>query len=193
MTLEIGIVLGSTRPGRNGEAVAKWVYEAASRRADAEYELVDIAEFALPHLDEALPPSLGQYAQPHTRAWARKIESFDGYVFVTPEYNHSTSGALKNAIDFLYAEWNNKAAGFVSYGSVGGTRAVEHLRLIMSELQVATVRAQVALSLFTDFENFSSFRPAEHQHQALDAVLDQVVSWSRALKPVREPSVLSST
>jgi NAD(P)H-dependent FMN reductase len=193
VTLEIGIVLGSTRPGRNGEAVAKWVYEAASRRADAEYELVDIAEFALPHLDEALPPSLGQYAQPHTRAWARKIESFDGYVFVTPEYNHSTSGALKNAIDFLYAEWNNKAAGFVSYGSVGGTRAVEHLRLIMSELQVATVRAQVALSMFTDFENFSSFRPAGHQHQALDAVLDQVVSWSRALKSVREPSVLSST
>jgi NAD(P)H-dependent FMN reductase len=193
VTLEIGIVLGSTRPGRNGEAVAKWVYEAASRRADAEYELVDIAEFALPHLDEALPPSLGQYAQPHTRAWARKIESFDGYVFVTPEYNHSTSGALKNAIDFLYAEWNNKAAGFVSYGSVGGTRAVEHLRLIMSELQVATVRAQVALSMFTDFENFSSFRPAERQHQALDAVLDQVVSWSRALKSVREPSVLSST
>jgi NAD(P)H-dependent FMN reductase len=192
VTLKIGIVLGSTRPGRNGEAVAKWVYEAASRRTDAEYELVDIAEFALPHLDEALPPSLGQYAQAHTKAWARKIASFDGYVFVTPEYNHSTSGALKNAIDFLYAEWNNKAAGFVSYGSVGGTRAVEHLRLIMSELQVATVRAQVALSLFTDFESFSSFRPGEYQHQALDAMLDQVVSWSRALKSVREPSAVNT-
>jgi NAD(P)H-dependent FMN reductase len=191
VTLKIGIVLGSTRPGRNGEAVAKWVYEVASKRVDAEYELVDIAEFALPHLDEALPPSLGQYAQPHTHAWARKIASFDGYVFVTPEYNHSTTGALKNAIDFLYAEWNNKAAGFVGYGSVGGTRAVEHLRLIMSELQVATVRVQVALSLFTDFENFSQFRPGEHQYQALDAMLDQVVSWSGALRSVREPSAVS--
>lgn len=185
MSLKIAIILGSTRPGRNGEPVAKWVYEAAAQRSDAEFELVDIAEFNLPHLDEAIPPSAGQYAHAHTLAWAEKIASFDGFVFVTPEYNHSTSGALKNAIDFLYGEWNNKVAGFVSYGSVGGTRAVEHLRLIMSELQVATVRAQVALSLFTDFENFSSFTPGDHQRQALDATLDQVVSWSRALRPVR--------
>jgi NAD(P)H-dependent FMN reductase len=187
MSLNIGIILGSTRPGRNGEAVAKWVYEIASQRGDANYELVDIAEYHLPHLDEAMPPSLGQYSQPHTKAWAAKIDSFDGFVFVTPEYNHSTSGALKNAIDFLYAEWNNKAAGFVSYGSVGGTRAVEHLRLIMAELQVATVRAQVALSLFTDFENFSTFRPGEHQLQSLDATLAQVASWSQALRTVRTP------
>ncbi|MFG1709498.1 NADPH-dependent FMN reductase [Nonomuraea sp. M3C6] len=185
MSLKIGILLGSTRPGRNGEPVAKWVYELAAQRTGAEFELVDIAEFNLPHLDEAMPPSMGQYALPHTKAWAQKIASFDGFIFVTPEYNHSTSGALKNAIDFLYGEWNNKAAGFVSYGSVGGTRAVEHLRLIMSELQVATVRAQVALSLFTDFENFSAFRPGEHQRQALDAVLDQVISWSGALRSVR--------
>jgi NAD(P)H-dependent FMN reductase len=185
VTVKIAIVLGSTRPGRNGEAVAKWAYELASQRNDAEFELVDIAEFNLPHLDEAIPPSLGQYAQAHTKAWAEKVASFDGFVFVTPEYNHSTSGALKNAIDFLFAEWNNKAAGFISYGSVGGTRAVEHLRLIMSELQVATVRAQVALSLFTDFENFSSFQPAEHQQQALNTMLDQLVSWSGALRTVR--------
>jgi len=185
MSPKIAIILGSTRPGRNGEAVAKWVYELAGQRNDAEFELVDLAEYGLPHLDEAVPPSLGQYANEHTRAWSQKIAEFDGFVFVTPEYNHSTSGALKNAIDFLYAEWNNKAAGFVSYGSVGGTRAVEHLRLIMSELQVATVRAQVALSLFTDFENFSVFRPAEHQAQSVQATLDQVISWSNALRPVR--------
>ena len=182
---KIGIILGSTRPGRNGEAVAKWVLDLAKQRSDAEYELVDIAEYHLPHLDEAVPPSLGQYAQPHTRAWAEKIGSFDGYVFVTPEYNHSTSGALKNAIDFLYAEWNNKAAGFVSYGSAGGTRAVEHLRLVMGELQVADVRAQVALSLFTDFADFSRFTPAPHHETALNTVLDQVVAWSEALATVR--------
>jgi NAD(P)H-dependent FMN reductase len=181
----IAIILGSTRPGRNGEAVANWAYDIAKQRDDAEYELVDIAEYNLPHLDEALPPSLGQYAHPHTKAWATKIDSFDGFVFVTPEYNHSTSGALKNAIDFLYKEWNNKAAGFVSYGSLGGARAVEHLRLVMGELQVADVRAQVALSLFTDFKDFAQFDPAPHQAQAVGAVLDQVVAWSGALAALR--------
>jgi NAD(P)H-dependent FMN reductase len=182
---KIAIILGSTRPGRNGEAVARWVLDIAKQRSDAEYELVDIADFNLPHLDEAAPAAMGQYSQPHTKAWAAKIATFDGYVFVTPEYNHSTSGALKNAIDFLHGEWNNKAAGFVSYGSAGGTRAVEHLRLVMAELQVATVRAQVALSLFTDFTNFSQFTPAAHQTDAVGPMLDQVVAWSKALSTLR--------
>ncbi|MFC5007576.1 NADPH-dependent FMN reductase [Dactylosporangium cerinum] len=183
---KIGIILGSTRPGRNGEAVAKWVYDIASRRSDAEFELVDLLDYNLPHLDEAVPPSMGQYANEHTKRWAAKIAELDGFVFVTPEYNHSTSGALKNAIDFVYGEWNNKAAGFVSYGSVGGTRAVEHLRLIMGELQVADVRAQVALSLFTDFENFSSFKPGPQHEGTLGVVLDQTVTWSKALETVRK-------
>jgi NAD(P)H-dependent FMN reductase len=182
---KIGIILGSTRPGRNGEAVAKWVLDVAAKRSDAEFELVDLLDFNLPHLDEAAPPSFGQYTQPHTIAWAEKIGSFDGFIMVTPEYNHSTSGALKNAIDFLFAEWNNKAVGFVSYGSVGGTRAVEHLRLIAGELMMADVRAQVALSLFQDFENFSTFLPSERQEQALGVVLDQTVAWSAALAPLR--------
>jgi NAD(P)H-dependent FMN reductase len=107
---------------------------------------------------------------------------------VTPEYNHSTSGALKNAIDFLYSEWNNKAVGFVSYGALGGARAVEHLRLIAGELQMADVRAQVALSLFTDFENFSELSPTDYQTQALNTMLDQLVAWSKALAPLRVPA-----
>jgi NADPH-dependent FMN reductase len=118
--LRSAIIIGSTRPGRNGEAVAKWVYEIAKKRTDAEFELVDIKDFNLPLLDEPVPPSMGQYSKPHTKAWASKIGSFDGYVFVSPEYNHGIAGALKNAIDFLFAEWNNKAAGFVSYGGAGG-------------------------------------------------------------------------
>lgn len=181
----IAIILGSTRPGRNGEAVARWVYDIAKQRDDAEYELVDIAEFNLPHLDEPLPPLLGNYQRPHTHAWAATIASFDGYVFVTPEYNHSTSGALKNAIDFLYAEWNDKAAGFVSYGDAGGVRAVEHLRLVMGELGVADVRDQVALSLYSDFTNYTEFTPAPHHDAAVDALLGQVVSWSTALAGTR--------
>jgi len=182
---KIAIILGSTRPGRNGEAVAQWVLDLAKQRSDAEFELVDIADYELPHLDEAIPPSLGQYAQPHTRAWAEKIASFDGFVFVTPEYNHSTSGALKNAIDFLFAEWNDKAAGFVSYGAVGGARAVEHLRLVMGELKVADVRNQVALSLATDFKNYSEFAPADYHTPEVHAMLDQVISWSNALSTLR--------
>jgi NAD(P)H-dependent FMN reductase len=182
---KIGIILGSTRPGRNGEAVARWVLDVASKRGDAEYELVDLLDYKLPHLDEALPPSMGQYSQPHTQEWARKIASFDGFIMVTPEYNHSTSGVLKNAIDYLFAEWNNKAVGFVSYGAMGGARAVEHLRLIAGELQMADVRAQVGLSLFHDFENFSVLKPGDHQVDALGAVLDQVLAWSGALAPLR--------
>ena len=181
---KIGIILGSTRPGRNGEAVAKWVLENAAKRSDAEFELVDLKDFPLPHLDEAIPPSMGQYQGEHTKAWAAKVAEFDGYIFVTPEYNHSTTGVLKNALDYVYGEWNNKAAAIVSYGSLGGARAAEHLRLILAELQVATVRQQVALSLATDFENFSVFKPAEYNLGALATLLDQLVAWTKAFEPL---------
>ena len=186
----IGIIIGSTRPGRVGDKVAKWVLEHAEQRDDAQYELVDLADFSLPHLDEATPASRGEYANEHTRAWADKIASFDGFVFVTPEYNHSTSGALKNAIDFVYSEWNNKAAGFVGYGSAGGVRAVESLRLVMGELQVADVRQQVSFSLMTDFENYSVFTPAGYHAGMLATQLDQLVPWANALRSVREANEL---
>ena len=184
--VRIGIILGSTRPNRNGEQVARWVYDVAARRSDAEFELVDLRDYPLPHLDEPLPPSMGQYQNEHTRQWADKIASFDGFVMVTPEDNHSTSGVLKNAIDYLYAEWNNKAAGFVSYGGTGGARAAEHLRLVAGELQMADVRQQVTLSLITEFENFSVFKPGDYNLPALNTMLDQVVAWSTALAPLRD-------
>jgi NAD(P)H-dependent FMN reductase len=181
----IAIIVGSTRPGRNGTAVAEWVHAYAQSRQDAEYELVDIEQFNLPLLDEPVPASLGLYSKTHTKAWAATIASFDGFVFVTPEYNHSPSGALKNAVDYIYGEWNNKAAGFVGYGSVGGVRAVEQLRLIAAELQVATVRAQVALNLATDFENYSVFKPGAQHQASLEALFDQLVAWTKALEGVR--------
>src|SRR3954467_3434216 len=138
--LNVAIITGSTRPGRNGEAVARWVYEIAQRRGDAKFELVDIKDFNLPLLDEQMPPILGQYSQPHTKAWAAKIAEFDAFVFVTAEYNHGIPAALKNAIDFLFREWNHKAAGFVSYGGhANGSRAVEQLRLVLAEVHVADV------------------------------------------------------
>jgi NAD(P)H-dependent FMN reductase len=185
MVIKIAIILGSTRPGRNGEAVARWVYEIAKKRIDAEFEFVDIKDFNLPLLDEPIPPSQGQYSKEHTEVWSAKIDSFDGYVFVTAEYNHGIPGALKNGIDYLYKEWNNKAAGFVGYGSAGGVRAVEQLRLVMAELQVADVRAQVAVSIITEFEDFRIFKPASYQEKLVNNMLDQVISWGRALKLVR--------
>jgi len=183
--IKIGIIIGSTRPGRNSEAVAKWVYEIAKQRDDAQFEVIDIADYKLPLLDEPVPPAMNQYAKDHTKAWAEKIGSLDAFIFVTPEYNHAPTGALKNAIDYIYAEWNNKAAGFVGFGSAGGVRAVEQLRQIMAELQIADVRAQVSLSLFTDFENFSVFKPAPHQADSVNAMIGQVVAWGSALKPLR--------
>ena len=184
---KIAIILGSTRPGRKSEAVGKWVLEHARKHMDAQFELVDLKEVNLPLLDEPLPPSRGQYTQPHTLAWSKTIASFDGYIFVTPEYNHSTSAVLKNAIDYLFREWNNKAAGFVGYGSAGGARAIEHLRAIMAELMVATVRQQVSLSLQHDFENYTIFKPGPQHEGQLKTLLDQVVAWSNALKALRAP------
>jgi NAD(P)H-dependent FMN reductase len=184
----IGIILGSTRPNRNGEQVARWVLSIAAQRTDAEFELIDLRDYPLSHLDEPLPPSMGQYQNEHTRQWAEKIGSFDGFVLVTPEYNHGTSGVLKNAIDYLYAEWNNKAVGFVSYGAMGGALAAEHLRLVAGELQMADVREQVALSLMTEFENFSVFKPSDYSLAKLNALLDQVIAWSTALAPLRQPA-----
>ena len=156
----IGIILGSTRPNRNGEQVAKWVYEIAARRSDAEFELVDLRDYPLPHLDEPLSPMLGQYQNEHTRQWADKIDSFDG---------------------------------FVSYGGVGGARAAEHLRLVVGELQMADVRQQVALSLLTEFENFSVFKPSDYNKAALNTLLDQVIAWSTALAHLRQPAAVAAS
>ena len=183
--LKIGIIVGSTRPGRKAAAVAKWVHDILKSRKDAEFEIVDIEDYKLPLLDEPVPPSMHQYTKTHTNAWSDKIASLDGYIFVTPEYNHATSAALKNAIDFLFREWNNKAAGFVGYGGAGGVRAVENLRLVMGEVKVADVRAQVALSMFTDFENFTTFKPHEKHDKAVHLMADEVIAWGGALKALR--------
>ncbi len=182
--LRIAIIVGSTRPGRNSTAVADWVLQhAASRPVD--YQIVDLADHPLPHFDEALPPLLGQYANEHTKSWAAEIARFDGFVFVTPEYNHSTSGVLKNAIDYLNTEWNNKAAAFVSYGNAGGARAVEHLRGIVSGLQIAHVSRQVGFSIFTDFERMSTFTPDPRHSAIAEGMFTQLEAWTAALKPLR--------
>jgi NAD(P)H-dependent FMN reductase len=181
---KIAIILGSTRPNRMGAVVADWVYKAAASR-EASYDLIDLRDVDLPFLDEGTPPSMGKYEHDHTKDWAARIDDYDGFVFVTPEYNHSTSAALKNAIDFIYAEWNNKACGFVGYGSLGGARAIEHLRAIASELQMAHVRQQVSLSLYDDWKDFQEFQPGPQHEEGLETLFSQLESWAAALRTVR--------
>ena len=190
--MRIAIVIGSTRPGRRGDQVAEWVLEIAQRSqpAGVAYELVDVAEFELPLLVEPVPAAIGDYRHAHTRRWAQTIDGFDAFVFVTPEYNHALPAAVKNAIDYLFAEWNDKAAGFVSYGLHGGVRAVEQLRLALAEVKVACVRTQVVLSLFDDFTidhmtEPGTFTPAERHQHTLERMLGEIAAWAGALQPLR--------
>ncbi|KSU69996.1 NAD(P)H-dependent FMN reductase [Pseudarthrobacter enclensis] len=182
---KIAIVTGASRPGSVNKSVAEWVLAQVAGRSDAEFELVDVADFNLPLLDEAYPAMYQNYQNDHTKSWSAKISEFDGFIFVAHEYNHSAGPVLLNALSYLNAEFNNKAAGFVSYGSMGGVRAVEHLRGVLSELQVAHVRNQVMFSLFTDFENFSKFQPTEQSAGTLAPMVDQLIIWTRAMEAVR--------
>ncbi|WP_320064909.1 NAD(P)H-dependent oxidoreductase [Micromonospora sp. RTGN7] len=183
--ISIGVIIGSTRPGRKAEAVARWVRDIAAQRGDVTVELVDLADHALPRLNSPLPPSMAPSTDPEVRRWAARIAAFDAYVFVTPEYNHSVPGVLKDAIDHLYPEWTNKAAGLVSYGVHGGASAAEHLRLVLAQVEIADVRSQVSLSLVTDFVGFQHFRPGPAQATAVGGMLDQVVAWGGALRGLR--------
>jgi NAD(P)H-dependent FMN reductase len=177
--LKIGIILGSTRQGRVSPQVGEWVKGIADQRGDADYEIVDISDYNLPFLGTT------DGSEPGIAAWNQKLASLDGFVFVVQEYNHSITGALKNALDFAREAWNDKAAGIVSYGSTGGARAAEHLRGILGELKVADVRTHPTLSLFTDFENGSVFKPADLHQTNMTAMLDEVIAWSGALKTLR--------
>lgn len=184
---KVGIIVGSVRPGRNGAAVAQWVHDLAVKRGDADYEVIDLKDYDLGHLDEPQHPAMGNYAHDHTKRWSAKIGSLDAIIFVTPEYNRSIPGALKDAIDFLYAEWNNKAVGFVSYGIDGGVRAAEHLRQILASVSAVAVAPQVSLSIYTDFENGIAFKPQGLHEGKVTFVLDQVLAWSNATRTLRLP------
>jgi len=186
--LKIAIVISTTRAARFGHKPAQWVRDIAAQRDDIETEIVDLRDFPMPFFDEVASNAWAPSQNPVAQRWQKKVAEFDGYIFVTAEYNHSMPAVLKNAFDYAAPEWNKKAAGLVGYGSVGGARAVEHLRLIMAELQVATVRAQVPLSLFTDFEGFTVCRPEPRRAAELQTMLDQLVAWGTALRTVRSGS-----
>lgn len=181
---KVAIVTGSTRPGRLNRQVADWVLEN-SKAEGATFEIVDIADFDLPVLDEPYPAAYQNYTKEHTKKFSAKIAEFDAYIFVVAEYNHTVAPALTNAISFLNAEFNNKAAGIVGYGSVSGARAIEHLRNVLSELQVAHVQRTVMFNLFTDFEEFTTFKPSEINTGQLEPMLEQLLPWAKAMNTVR--------
>ncbi|HLZ23481.1 MAG TPA: NAD(P)H-dependent oxidoreductase [Ktedonobacterales bacterium] len=185
MTPKILIVLGSTRQNRQGAAVARWVTERASQRADADFELIDLKDWPLPFLESAVPPAFGQY-DVAARPWADKVASADGYVFVTPEYNHGYPAVLKNALDHLYREWGHKPAAVASYGaSSGGYRAAEQLRQVFVELRMVPVREQVGVpTVWEAFDEEGQVRD-EGLVRAADTMLDELVWWAATLKPAR--------
>ena len=184
--VKIGIITGSTRDSRVNTQVADWVKSIADQRTDAEFELVDIKDFNLPRYNESVPAIMTRdYQTPEAKPWSDKIDTLDGFVFVLAEYNKGITSGLKDAIDYLYQEWNNKAAGIVSYGSTLGVSAANELRLILSVPKVATVGTHVGMSLFTDFENMNKFNPAPFHQDTVHTLLDEVVAWSTGLKTIR--------
>ena len=148
---------------------------------------MDLLDYPLPLFDEAASPAYNSdlKAKEQQQPWAEKMNELDGYIFVTPEYNHGVSSALKNALDYVYNELNDKAAGIVSYGSAGGVRSAEQLRTFLSEFQVAHVRTQPALSLFYDW-NEEGFNPSNAQKEATEQMLYQLSYWAKAMNGVRE-------
>jgi NAD(P)H-dependent FMN reductase len=180
--LKIGIVIGSTRSTRKGADIARWILDHARSRLDADYEILDVVAFDLAFLDQY--PTV----RPAESRWIAALNAFDGYVFVSPEYNHAPGAALKNAMDLGSSAWHDKAAAFVGYGGFGGVRAVEILRLVAASLQLATVKQQVALTLSSDFSADGQLIPRAHQAEAVAAMFDGLVEWSSAMRTIRAQS-----
>ncbi len=188
--MKIGIVIGSTRPGRLGGQVGRWVHEQTRGRDDAEYILLDLADFDLDLLSEPTVPGAAQrrYENPKTRRWSEAVDALDGFVFVTPEYNHGVPAALKNAVDVLYPEWNDKAVTFVGYGAAGAVRAVEQWRQVVANVFLHATRAQVSLSTFDDVSQVGDeqkFIPNDRRAGELADALDQLVALARAVQTLR--------
>jgi NAD(P)H-dependent FMN reductase len=186
----IGIIIGSTRNGRFSEYPAQWVATLCATRDDLSCEVVDLRDYALPFLEDAVNPSHmnGVYGNPDVDRFAAKIKSFDGYIIVTPEYNRSTSGVLKNALDHIYGEFTNKPVAFIAYGSVGGARAVEQLRLIAVEHQMAPIRNGVHIMapwMLREADGSLKTGALDSYTKAGESMLEQLSWWAKALKVAR--------
>jgi NAD(P)H-dependent FMN reductase len=187
--LKLQVIVASTRQERKGPLVGAWFHALARRHGAFDVELVDLAEVGLPLFDEPRHPRLRQYEHDHTRAWSAVVERADAFVFVTPEYNFGSPPSLVNALDFLVREWAYKPAGFVSYGGAsGGLRGVQMTKQTVSALRMVPLVEAVAIPFFTQYIDAAAgtFDPGEVQEKAAGAMLDELLRWARALKPLRE-------
>ena len=181
------VIIGSTRPGRAGLPIAEWFVDRARRHGGFAVEVADLAEVNLPLLDEPNHPRLHQYTHQHTQEWSARIERADALVFVTPEYNYGYPAAIKNAIDYLYHEWRDKAVGFVSYGGVAaGTRAVQQLKQVVTTLKMVPVVESVNIPFHTTFIHDGRVHANDTMNQAADAMLGELLRLDSALRPLRE-------
>jgi NAD(P)H-dependent FMN reductase len=189
----ISVIVGSTRQGRFSEKPAQWIFEHLGKRKEIEARLLDLRDFPMPFFDQAVPPSMpGRPPYPNevVQKWTAQIGASDGFVFVTPEYNYGTSAVLKNAIDWVYPEWNRKAAAFVSYGSAMGARAVQQLRETAIEVQMAPIRSSVPLpvaTLWAHFQGGDVNKGLAEMDQQAAAMIDDLLWWTSALKTARQP------
>lgn len=183
--MNLQIIIGSIRDGRAAKPVGEWAYRAASRRDNWHVELIDLKEWNLPLLNFFKPPIMGDYEDPLQQQWAAKVAQRDGYLFISPEYNHGYSPALKNALDYIYHEWARKPASFISYGSVEGARGIEQLRLVLIELQMTPLRDALHIQSTQDKLENCRFIADNVDEEHLNRVLDELIWWGGALRKAR--------
>lgn len=186
--IKIKIITGSVRPGRFNIQPATWITKIAKKRKNIFVELLDLAEIKLPFFDEPIPPMMNKYSKEHTKKWSKTIAEGDGFIFVTPEYNHGVSPALKNAIDYLFYEWNYKPVTFISYGSLaGGSRSVEHLRGIAAEIKMYDLREQIMLPNYWEHQDENGKYQFTEQHEnSANEMLDSLTFWAEKMKDARQ-------
>lgn len=192
---KIGIIISSTRQTRFGDKPARWIYDLAASRGDIDVELLDLRDFPMPFFDEVASNAWAPTQNEVGQRWQKKVAEFDGFIIVAAEYNRGPTGVLKNALDYAYVEWNRKAVGFVGYGSVGGARAVEQLRTISVELQMAPIRTGVHIQgadFMAVWQQGKDIRELTHLQPNATAMLDELVWWTRALKTARQSTPLAA-
>jgi NAD(P)H-dependent FMN reductase len=181
------IIIGSTRPGRVGKAVADWIAERAREHGGFDVQVTDLAELNLPLYDEPNHPRQRTYVNQHTKDWSALVDASDAFIFVTPEYNYSFNAATKNAIDYLFHEWQHKPAGIVSYGGIAaGTRATQMLKQVLTTLKIMPVPEAVNIPFVAKhIDEDGRLKPTEEMEQSATAMLDEVLKWTEALQPIR--------
>ena len=185
---KIGIIIGSTREGRFGDKPAAWIHAIATKRDDLQFEVIDLRDHPLPFFNEPMSPAWAPVKNERAQAWAAKLAGLDGFIIVTPEYNHGPSAVLKNALDYAYTEFVRKPVAFVGYGGVGAARAVEQLRLVAAELQMVSVRNAVHLGrveFLGIWQQGKSFDDFPHLAQSASGLLDELAWWAKTLKSAR--------